>query len=871
MAFIIFILLLILLSTTYKLTLRVNKLEQLVQDLQPKPLPEQKIEAAVAKPADEEPKANSPIFARNNDNIADETAFPDEITQAATIATANTKQAEATMSAITKTNWFARLWQGNLVAKLGVLLLFIGASFWAKYSIEHNLLSLTWRFTGVAVVASVLLLLGLLWRRAPFHYRLALQGGGLGLWYAGIFFSTALYHLLPTLVSFIAASLISIITMILAIAQNAVSLVVLALLCAFAAPLFINIFSADQHLLLFSYYLILNICLGVIVYRKPWRSVFLLGFVATFILAGWWGWYQYQSSYFISSEIFLNLFFALYLLLTIFFAYRYQPQQIYWNDSLVFALPLFTLSLQAGLLKNFAYGFASATSILTVFYCLLGVYLIKATSKLQQLGKEFLVVAILLLTTSIPLWLKNSDMTVVVWITESAVIVWSGLQRNNRFLTIFGVLLQCASQLYFLIFYFSSWYSESANAATCALIALVNFAIAYLLEQRKQKNWQQDYLVLSFGAGLFWLVLLWNNLFNLFCPAFHMLNRSLPYLFGADNDLLSSTTQLYTIEVAAIIYGLNRVLRWQRLNLLGWCLFAVLFYSLAMNDQMNFSWLLLFVGWMIFLCQQKNLPENKLRQLHGGSIALLTLQIIIFINHQFIAQPDWRITVRLLFMALFVGLLSWPKFYLMPPGKLLPKFYRQTCLGFLLALAELLLLQSVFGCSGELGVFAKLPILNPLDLASIALLVLGFWWLWQNQNWLWPNNKTIPWYYWSPLSILSLFWLSAVLMRTLHQWLHIPWAIMPMMQSTIVQSSLSLLWGLTALAIIIWARYYRVRGLWFAGIALLGLVFVKLLFIDLYQINTLGKVVTFIILGVLMLITGYFSPEPPVAQDKTMK
>ena len=61
------------------------------------------------------------------------------------------------------------------------------------------------------------------------------------------------------------------------------------------------------------------------------------------------------------------------------------------------------------------------------------------------------------------------------------------------------------------------------------------------------------------------------------------------------------------------------------------------------------------------------------------------------------------------------------------------------------------------------------------------------------------------------------------------------------------------------------------RNLWFTGFALLGLVSVKLLFVDLANVGT--AVWTFSLIGIALLVlaASYFSPTPPKESLETEK
>jgi uncharacterized membrane protein len=54
--------------------------------------------------------------------------------------------------------------------------------------------------------------------------------------------------------------------------------------------------------------------------------------------------------------------------------------------------------------------------------------------------------------------------------------------------------------------------------------------------------------------------------------------------------------------------------------------------------------------------------------------------------------------------------------------------------------------------------------------------------------------------------------------------------------------------------------------LWRAGVGVLAIVVAKLLFVDLSGTGTVGRIVAFIGVGLLMLLVGWIAPQPPLAE-----
>jgi len=117
------------------------------------------------------------------------------------------------------------------------------------------------------------------------------------------------------------------------------------------------------------------------------------------------------------------------------------------------------------------------------------------------------------------------------------------------------------------------------------------------------------------------------------------------------------------------------------------------------------------------------------------------------------------------------------------------------------------------------------------------------------------------------LAALTFVWANAVLLRALHHWAGVPFALETMLRSDVVQTAFSILWTLVALASMVVATRHGVRVVWLAGAALMAVVVVKLFMIDLSNVGTVQRIVSFISVGVLMLILGYFSPVPPRSRE----
>ncbi len=149
-----------------------------------------------------------------------------------------------------------------------------------------------------------------------------------------------------------------------------------------------------------------------------------------------------------------------------------------------------------------------------------------------------------------------------------------------------------------------------------------------------------------------------------------------------------------------------------------------------------------------------------------------------------------------------------------------------------------------------------IPLLNPLEIG--LLLSLAGVCLWLRKHVMRLGNAALL------VAGASLFALvTAMVMRTAHHWADVPWNTGALLDSMRVQAGLSIVWTLMALALMIGGHMRSNRQLWLGGAALIGVVVVKLFFVELSNRGGMERIVSFIGVGILLLVVGYFAPLPP--------
>src|SRR6218665_4061124 len=128
------------------------------------------------------------------------------------------------------------IFSGNMLVKLGVLILFFGLVSLLRYTAERVTVPIELRYAAVALVGAGLLVLGWLLRHKRAGYALILQGAGIGIFYLTTLSAMNLSGLLSTSMGFAFLFGVAVLSAALAVLQNAPPLAIVAALEGFAAP-----------------------------------------------------------------------------------------------------------------------------------------------------------------------------------------------------------------------------------------------------------------------------------------------------------------------------------------------------------------------------------------------------------------------------------------------------------------------------------------------------------------------------------------------------------------------------------------------------------------------------------------------------------
>jgi len=760
----------------------------------------------------------------------------------------------------------AWLKRGNPLARVGIVILFLGGVFLAKYAAEHSMFPIELRFALLAAGAFALLGVGWRLREKRAVYAQVLQGGGIAGLYLTVFAAASLYHLLPLGLAFGLMVAVALAAAVLAVAQNALSLAVIGTTGGFLAPILVSTGSGD-HVALFTYYAILNLGIFAVAWFRTWRVLNVLGFVFTFTITGLWRASGYGADDLLSADFFLVLFFLMYVGVSILNCIRQPPNlKGYVSGSLVFGLPIVAFTLHATLVSRIEYALAWSALAMGAFYLTLAWSLWRSRRETFRLLVEaFAALGVIFASLAIPLAFDTRT-TAAMWAVEGAGLIWLGVRQQRKLARAFGTLLQLAGGIGFL----SGLHRVEndlpiLNTAFlgATMLALSGLFASYTLFRNRERQARYE--------------LGWSSAFALWATAW--------WLFGGFAEMSRSAPEwmlgLAVAYVAVTSVGLAALARrvtWPFAGAIGLylpVLGAVIGLLVAMDvghpsaEGGSIGWILLIATlyWNLRNAERDERMQGvAVRALHAGAawfVVMLaaweaTWQVDRYAAGVWPALP-WGIVpvVALAWLSRHKLLPSWPLARHEDTYRLL------IAAPIALVVAFWILAVNISNV-GDPVWLPYLPLLNPLDIGvALAFAAGSLWWTSlseEQRTRLWQLDRRALT---ALVAAIAFLWLNAALIRSLHHNFGAPITMYGIVRSQFVQAALSIFWAILGFAAMTIAARKRWRYVWLVGGALMIVVVLKLFVVDLSNVGTIARIISFLTIGALLLVTGYLAPLPP--------
>ena len=782
---------------------------------------------------------------------------------------------------------------GNTIVRAGLLLLFVGLSFLARYAAAAGLFPIELRLVCIALFGIALLTIGFRTRVRRPDFAMALQGGGIAVLYLTVFAAARFFDLLPLAPAFALMVVICAFACALALMQDSQGLAGAAFAGGFATPLLLGGDVTDP-LLPFGYYTLLNLAVLFIAARRAWRWLNLIGFVATFGAATMWGMVAYAAQYYLTAQLFLIVSVLIYVVAGVLYAGR-SPGKLgnAVDGTLLFGPALAGFGLQAGLVHGTPFATAFSALAFAALYLVTAIAIGRRRDELTLLREGALAVGIGFVTLAVPLAL-GARWTSSVWALEGAGAVWLGTRQSRWGQRAFGLALQGVAVLVFV----ASLGAVRPDTPLldpgfigAMLVALPLLATAWWLREpkvaagtRRAAGFASVEAALApatfLGGFALWCAGWAIEAMRVFAPTgavepaalidarsltrlavmlVFVASAGIAALIGRRTDWRVATwPSRATLAVLALVFvaelgdGLH-VLRWP----------GVAIWAVAIAAH----------GWLLRLNDRDaKEPAGWLVATHVGGVWLVmgivadTLRLGIDRGHLW--DTSWAgvsflavATATLVALTLGAGhpRSTWP----IDRQRIAYLWIAAVPVAVLVYLGTLL--TAAFA-AGDTAPLPYVPLLNPVDLAVfLGIATLLLWHRRVSAVHPAPTGSAMlgdtP--FLSAIAAVAFVAVNSIWLRFAHHFLAVPWSGPALLDDVVVQTGLAILWTLLALALMVVAHHRAARGLWLTGAGLLGLTVVKLLLVDLNNVGGAARIVAFIVVGVLMLVVGYLAPLPP--------
>jgi uncharacterized membrane protein len=751
------------------------------------------------------------------------------------------------------TNYFTG---GNLLVRIGGVILFFGLAFLVKYAAEHSIISIEVRLWGIGLAAVALIATGWKLRDREGAYGQILQGLGVAMLYLVIYGASKFYGLLSLEMAFVLMLGVVVLGSILAVIEDSLPLALFATAGGFLVPILTS--SGDgSHVTLFSYYAFLNLGLFMVAWFRSWRVLNVVGFLFTFVIASAWGVLRYKSGLFATTEPFLILYFLMYLSISILFTIKhpYEPKNLV-DGTLVFGLPVIAFPLQVSLVTVFAYGEAYSAVALGVLYAGLFFWL-RNKERTLLLAQSFLALSVVFFTIAIP-YIFDADVSAALWSLEGTAAIWLGLKQNRMLTRYFGILMLTISIVVYHTTLGNAYWISVTEYIGYIIIMISSLTAAYLLDRQKQKLPDFNTFIVKVFLGIG--IVLW------FVASLRVIP---PGYFYHGQDTL-----LVLVVGASLLFMLGKFLSWRLLlTVLQSVLpLGILIFLSGMNkslfDVHPFEdWGLWSLG-TLFVLHISMLYLHRKEWKYEKHLHIIGLWFFVLLGsvelHYHVGKLYPLGTYSLLSMAVVPLVVS--------VGLLLPKAYK----GWMKAQREGYQMLGAGGLLIALGLWQLrafglssvgnyIPLFNLLDMMQIMVLSVMVYWVYRQKSVLSEDGRKSLYIL---LSMMGFLLITVLFARVVHHTQGVAYSLHALWQSDYFQTGLSLLWSSIAIVLMLLSKRYKHRVLWMAGFGLLIVVVLKLFFVELANSGTIERIISFMVVGTLLLLIGYFVPMPPSEEEK---
>ncbi len=663
----------------------------------------------------------------------------------------------------------------NLISKIGILVLVMGAAIGGRYAISNDFINPMTRIILGYILGAGMVVTAIKLKKDYEKLSAVIISGAVTILYFMTFFAYDFYGIIPQEVAFGLMAVFTIFTVVAALNYNRQIIAVLGLVGSYAVPFLLSSDNGGE-VFMFSYMAIINIGVMVVSVRKYWKALYHLAFFITYGIFGFWVAFEgyrvsHQSVAFTFGIIYFLTFYTAFLGYKLWRLEKFVRSDValvLMNAFIFYGLGFYVLSETSDL--SHLLGLFTLLNALVHF----GVSALIYKYRLADKSLFYLISGLVLvfITIAIPVQLEGNWVP-MIWLAEAVLLFWIARKQNVFFyekMSYVGMVLALGGLV-------MSWgenkvriYNSEIEQMTPVLNAgfllnalfVVGFGILCFLHFKSKetagpKGKDAMSLLNNLLPGVF-LLLLYLTFF---------IEIDLFWTQGYDYSMVVETQDAEKVSVPGNISYL-------KFNAASLFIYSMLFFTVL-------SWI--------------NLRFVKKKTLATVSLVLMSLTLFLFVTG---GQQN--------LLELWNNWINRAQF---------PDFNR----GIM-----------------HLGI-------RYLSLAAVSGMIILI-------------AKTIREFYqikWIDLAFMIGFHLSilAILSFELTGWMDMRGSVQPH------RFGLSILWGVYALGLIGWGIYKQNKYLRYLAFGIFGLTLLKFFMYDFAGLDTIGKTVVLISLGVLLLVIPF--------------
>ncbi|MCA1631563.1 MAG: DUF2339 domain-containing protein [Acidobacteria bacterium] len=474
---------------------------------------------------------------------------------------------------------------GRWLPWVAMIALTVGVGFFLKLAFDNQWIGAGARvLLGASAGCALLALAEFLHARGYRPYAHVLTGGGILILYLSVYAARVFYDLVGVTAAFALMGAVTATAVLLAVRRDARSIAVLGLVGGFATPVLLST-GADRQIGLFSYVAFLDAGVLALAYFKRWRVLNHLAYASTVLLFAGWAVVHYESWKEWRTFFFLTLFFLMFSALAVLHNVLRQRRASWLDISLVVSnATLYYAASYAIFYERHESLLAALALALACFYALL-YYTARARHRGDRLlALSYVGAAVTFLTIAIAVRFDQQWVT-IGWAVEGLMLTWLGLRTGERAPRLFALAVFTfavehwfVSDLGELAPLFGSTFVPILNtrAVSCAAVVAALAGANHLYRRRAEAvdKDERDIIasVLTLAANALALTLLTADVSDYFRPRASGASAATA---SADDARQLALTLVWTLYAAgALAVGVAR-----RITVLRYGALLVLFFA----------------------------------------------------------------------------------------------------------------------------------------------------------------------------------------------------------------------------------------------------------------------------------------------------